>query len=284
MPRWCARSGVHRGARALERAQGLAEPRVQTPTDDSQRGARLHRAGGSSSAEEGARPAARAPPPRRARRRGVRLEFLDGRAGGGHQRLDGARHRGDRAFSSPGVRFNKRKSASRADIFSRTMAAASGSSTFLAPGAAPCGARPRAPRALACARPPRRRARRACGAWSAVQAKSSSPRLDAGQDDGSAVEHDQLARPERRRGQARGRARFAAHLGFSQGGDALRGVDALEKEGRGYREYILLRSLGLKVWFTTPPAAGASRTRGRGAPWARRSRPPTASSTFTAGS
>lgn len=30
----------------------------------------------------------------------------------------------------------------------------------------------------------------------------------------------------------------------------MRGLDALQAEGRGYKEYILLRSLGLKAWFT----------------------------------
>ena len=86
--------GVHRGARALERAQGLAEPRAQTPTDDSQRGARLHRAGEVivRGGRERVQPLARLRL-ERARRVGVRLESLDGRAGGGHQRLDGARHR-----------------------------------------------------------------------------------------------------------------------------------------------------------------------------------------------
>jgi hypothetical protein len=86
--------GVHRGARALERAQGLAEPRAQTPTDDSQRGARLHRAGEVivRGGRERVQPLARLRL-QQARRVGVRLESLDGQTGGGHQRLDGARHR-----------------------------------------------------------------------------------------------------------------------------------------------------------------------------------------------
>ena len=39
-------------------------------------------------------------------------------------------------------------------------------------------------------------------------------------------------------------------LGLVRAEVTLRGVDALERERRGYREYILLRSLGLKAWFT----------------------------------
>ena len=39
-------------------------------------------------------------------------------------------------------------------------------------------------------------------------------------------------------------------LGLVRAEVTLRGVAALERERRGYREYILLRSLGLKAWFT----------------------------------
>ena len=39
-------------------------------------------------------------------------------------------------------------------------------------------------------------------------------------------------------------------LGLVRAEVTLRGVEALERERRGYREYILLRSLGLKAWFT----------------------------------
>ena len=45
-------------------------------------------------------------------------------------------------------------------------------------------------------------------------------------------------------------------LGLVKAETLLRGVDALEKEGRGYREYILLRSLGLKMWFTHATSRG----------------------------
>ena len=39
-------------------------------------------------------------------------------------------------------------------------------------------------------------------------------------------------------------------LGLVRAEVTIRGIDALEAEGRGYKEYILLRSLGLKAWFT----------------------------------
>ena len=39
-------------------------------------------------------------------------------------------------------------------------------------------------------------------------------------------------------------------LGLVRAEVLLRGVDALTAEGRGYKEYVLLRSLGLKAWFT----------------------------------
>ena len=39
-------------------------------------------------------------------------------------------------------------------------------------------------------------------------------------------------------------------LGLVRAEVLLRGVDELRREGRGYKEYILLRSLGLKAWFT----------------------------------
>ena len=39
-------------------------------------------------------------------------------------------------------------------------------------------------------------------------------------------------------------------LGLVRAEVLLRGVDELQREGRGYKEYILLRSLGLKAWFT----------------------------------
>ena len=39
-------------------------------------------------------------------------------------------------------------------------------------------------------------------------------------------------------------------LGLVRAEVTIRGIDALEREGRGYKEYILLRSLGLKAWFT----------------------------------
>ena len=39
-------------------------------------------------------------------------------------------------------------------------------------------------------------------------------------------------------------------LGLVKAEILLRGVDVLEAEGRGYKEYILIRSLGLKMWFT----------------------------------
>jgi hypothetical protein len=45
-------------------------------------------------------------------------------------------------------------------------------------------------------------------------------------------------------------------LGLVKAETLLCGVDALEKEGRGYREYILLRSLGLKMWFTHATSRG----------------------------
>ena len=39
-------------------------------------------------------------------------------------------------------------------------------------------------------------------------------------------------------------------LGLVRAEVTIRGIDTLEAEGRGYKEYILLRSLGLKAWFT----------------------------------
>mgnify|MGYP004379208793 CR=1 FL=1 len=39
-------------------------------------------------------------------------------------------------------------------------------------------------------------------------------------------------------------------LGLVRAEVTIRGIDTLETEGRGYKEYILLRSLGLKAWFT----------------------------------
>ncbi len=41
-----------------------------------------------------------------------------------------------------------------------------------------------------------------------------------------------------------------AILGLVRAEVAMRGIDALKEENRGYKEYILLRSLGLKAWFT----------------------------------
>ena len=163
----------------------------------------------------------------------------------------------DRAFFFSRVRFNKRKSASRADIFSRTMAAASGSSTFLAPGAAPLRRSP--------ARSARGRVRTTPTAkgQKGVRRVVSSPgqeQFPPGSTLGKMMNlrlntinwrvlNDAADKLE-------GELASQPILGLVKAETLLRGVDALEKEGRGYREYILLRSLGLKMWFTHATSRG----------------------------
>ena len=39
-------------------------------------------------------------------------------------------------------------------------------------------------------------------------------------------------------------------LGLVRAEVIMRGMEALTEENRGYKEYILIRSLGLKAWFT----------------------------------
>jgi hypothetical protein len=163
----------------------------------------------------------------------------------------------DRAFFFGRERFNKRKSASRADIFSRTMAAASGSSTFLAPGAAPLRRSP--------ARSARARVRTTPTAkgQKGVRRVVSSPgqeQFPPGSTLGKMMNlrlntinwrvlNDAADKLE-------GELASQPILGLVKAETLLRGVDALEKEGRGYREYILLRSLGLKMWFTHATSRG----------------------------
>ena len=137
------------------------------------------------------------------------------------------------------------------------MAAASGSSTFLAPGAAPLRRSP--------ARSARARARTTPTAkgQKGVRRVVSSPgqeQFPPGSTLGKMMNlrlntidwrvlNDAADKLE-------GELASQPILGLVKAETLLRGVDALEKEGRGYREYILLRSLGLKMWFTHATSRG----------------------------
>lgn len=137
------------------------------------------------------------------------------------------------------------------------MAAASGSSTFLAPGAAPLRRSP--------ARSARARVRTTPTAkgQKGVRRVVSSPgqeQFPPGSTLGKMMNlrlntinwrvlNDAADKLE-------GELASQPILGLVKAETLLRGVDALEKEGRGYREYILLRSLGLKMWFTHATSRG----------------------------
>ena len=137
------------------------------------------------------------------------------------------------------------------------MAAASGSSTFLAPGAAPLRRSP--------ARSARARVRTTPTAkgQKGVRRVVSSPgqeQFPPGSTLGKMMNlrlntinwrvlNDAADKLE-------GELASQPILGLVRAETLLRGVDALEKEGRGYREYILLRSLGLKMWFTHATSRG----------------------------
>ena len=131
------------------------------------------------------------------------------------------------------------------------MAAASGSGTFLAPGAAPLRRSP--------VRPPRAHVRTTPTAkgQKGVRRVVSSP----GQEQfppGSTLGKMMNLRLNKinwrvlndAADKLEGELASQPILGLVRAETLLRGVDALEKEGRGYREYILVRSLGLKMWFT----------------------------------
>ena len=131
------------------------------------------------------------------------------------------------------------------------MAAASGSGTFLAPGAAPLRRSP--------ARSARARVRTTPTAkgQKGVRRVVSSP----GQEQfppGSTLGKMMNLRLNKinwrvlndAADKLEGELASQPILGLVKAETLLRGVDALEKEGRGYREYILVRSLGLKMWFT----------------------------------
>ena len=145
------------------------------------------------------------------------------------------------------------------------MAAASGSGTFLAPGAAPLRRSP--------ARSPRARVRTTPTAkgQKGVRRVVSSP----GQEQfppGSTLGKMMNLRLNKinwrvlndAADKLEGELASQPILGLVKAETLLRGVDALEKEGRGYREYILVRSLGLKMWFTHATSrAGVSDPRAR---------------------
>jgi hypothetical protein len=159
----------------------------------------------------------------------------------------------------------KRIGPSRAVIFSRTMAAASGSGTFLAPGAAPLRRSPkRSPRARVRTTPTAKGQKGVRRVVSSPGQEQFPPGSTLGKMMNLRLNKINWRVLNDAADKLEGELASQPILGLVKAETLLRGVDALEKEGRGYREYILVRSLGLKMWFTHATSrAGVSEPRAR---------------------
>jgi hypothetical protein len=159
----------------------------------------------------------------------------------------------------------KRIGPSRAVIFSRTMAAASGSGTFLAPGAAPLRRSPkRSPRARVRTTPTAKGQKGVRRVVSSPGQEQFPPGSTLGKMMNLRLNKINWRVLNDAADKLEGELASQPILGLVKAETLLRGVDALEKEGRGYREYILVRSLGLKMWFThATTRAGVSEPRAR---------------------